>query len=1367
MARFNEEQKMLMAKRIERRAERARNKQKITFLDPSDYIPRTDIKVQDARDGKFIGSEIPKDLQRQWIQGTGPGAKPNSPIEKSIRNVAYALLSGADGWMFDGEDALGQITTMSLDNQRNLKLAFRKDPIFMKTAEQVAKEMNEWALGFFGRKIIDDWEKQLDFTTKIFRVRGLHLDDRHIRDESGLALSASIVDLVLYVVNNYGQLQETGSSIVLYLPKIQTAEEAAFWNELLSALEEHLGLPIGTIKVYVLIEQLEATFQLMEIRAALGRHFVGFNTGRWDYINSVSDAMAWDKDFINPNIEAITMTYGYMRNYEDRVRRAVNTPDLNGNFALWQGGMEPNIPVGSEEGVKSGMEKAVAGAERERREGASGKWVAHWKMVHIVRPVWEKVGEDNQLGRPFPPLTYTQEDADGLMLLEPAPRTIRGARNLISVALQYGNAFGQGFQAAALKPADFFGNDDVLYLMEDMATGEIRLSILWEWLHKRAKFTDDDPETGVKSGDVFTADIFKRLLEEEYVKLLKARDKDVHDDSKGTTLPIAREIVETYVLDDVKVPWYIDLLNINLNNHDLKIAKGRIRKFMEAFKKDGTRITENLDFVPSSQSEITAENETDLFEKEVNEIKQWFSLPRFKGITRLYSARQVAQQRGTINTDYPVAREAAEAFYNRLRELFARKEQITTFGPYSPGQAVAMKRMGIEAIYLGGWATSAKGSTTEDPGPDLASYPLSQVPDEAATIVRALLAADRNQKYTRFKMTEKERKATPKIDYRPFIIADADTGHGGDAHVRNLIRRFVEVGVPGYHIEDQKPGTKKCGHQGGKVLVPVDEQIKRLNAARFQLDIMKVPGIIVARTDAEAANLLDGRGDERDHPFILGATNTDVPGYKDCYLAVLRRFYDKGIKDVNGHLLYRISEEEYEAAYEWFRKVGLMSYIDENIQALKDGKEKSISKPLDNVVTKFVEIWERESGLKTYGEAVADLMKFQIEEGRQLDFTVDEWLDFCKRVSFHKAQAKARSMGIEATWDCELSRTPEGYYQVKGGVEYAIAKSLAVAPFADILWMETNTANLAEAKHFAHAIHAVYPDKMLAYNLSPSFNWDTTGMSEEEMRNFPKELGKLGFVFNFITYGGHQIDGLVAEEFATALRQDGILALARVQRKFRLLNSPYRTPQTLVGGPRLDAALAASSGRTATTKAMGKGSTQVQHLVETEVPPRLLEKWLELWTEYYKIPGTLRVQLRPHTAGSELLELNVVDEFNTKIADVIFTVIHDRRGRNILSVRDQNTFKEEYRQKRLMTLIHLFLIHRYKCVSVHYVSPTDDNQKQSKGMKKLGIYDEVNIEIGHIIVAGVSTERVKELLNPDQIELKRLICKSSKPKKQR
>src|SRR5262245_38786801 len=589
------DRKAVMRGRIDRRARRARERTPIEFLDPASDIARTEINVQAARDGAFIGSEIPPDLTRQWIQGTGPAARPNTPTEKSIRNAAYALLSGADGWMFDGEDALGQLSTMALDNQRNLKLAIHRDPLFLKVVEEVAGEMNQWATGFFGRPTIIDWRQQLDFTTKIFRPRGLHLDDRNLRHADGAGLSASMTDTALFVVNNHRRLRESGSSIVLYLPKIQTAEQAALWHDILVALEALLGLPVGTVKTYVLVEQVEACFQLMEIRAALGTRFVGFNTGRWDYINSVSDAMAWDESFVNPNIDAITMTYGYMRIYEDRVRRAVNTPDLKGQFALWQGGMEPNIPVGSEAGVKNGMARAIAGAEREQREGASGKWVAHWKMVHIVRPVWEKVGEVNQLGRAFPPLTYAQADADDLFLLEPAPRTVRGARDLLSVALQYGNAFGQGLQAAALKPADFFGNEDVLYLMEDMATGEIRLSILWEWLHKNATLTADDP-IGVKAGDRFTADLFARLLREEYDKLLKASNRDVYDVSKTTTLPIAREIVEAYVADAVKLPWYIDLLNINLNNFDLTEAKRRISMLAEAFRKDGTRITENLDF---------------------------------------------------------------------------------------------------------------------------------------------------------------------------------------------------------------------------------------------------------------------------------------------------------------------------------------------------------------------------------------------------------------------------------------------------------------------------------------------------------------------------------------------------------------------------------------------------------------------------------------------------------------------------------------------------------------------------------------------------------------------------------------------------
>ncbi|MCC7242446.1 MAG: malate synthase, partial [Acidobacteria bacterium] len=519
-------------------------------------------------------------------------------VPQSIRNVAYALLSGADGWMFDGEDALGQIETMALDNQRNLKLAIHHDPVFLTSAEMVAAEMNRWAEGFLGRRIIDDWRAQLGFTTKIFRARGLHLDDRHVRHASGGGLSASMVDATLYVAHNHERLRAEGASIVLYLPKVQTAEEAALWHDILSALERHRGLAAGSIKTYVLIEQIEACFQLMEIRAALGPRFVGFNTGRWDYINSVSDAAAWDPAFVNPNIDAITMTYGYMRHYEDRVRRSVNTPDQLGLYALWQGGMEPNIPVGSVAGVKAGMTRALAGAKREQREGASGKWVAHWKMVHIVRPVWEDVGEANQMGRAFPPLSYTAADAAALTELEPAPRTIRGARDLLSVALQYGNAFGQGMQAAALKPADFFGNDDVLYLMEDMATGEIRLSILWEWLHKNAPLTEADAATGVSAGDSFSAPLFAKLLDEEYDKLRRAGNRDVHDDSKDTTLPIAREIVATYVTEPVKLPWYIDLLNINLDNVDLDEARRRIRRLADAFERDGTRLTENQDFQP-------------------------------------------------------------------------------------------------------------------------------------------------------------------------------------------------------------------------------------------------------------------------------------------------------------------------------------------------------------------------------------------------------------------------------------------------------------------------------------------------------------------------------------------------------------------------------------------------------------------------------------------------------------------------------------------------------------------------------------------------------------------------------------------------
>lgn len=249
----------------------------------------------------------------------------------------------------------------------------------------------------------------------------------------------------------------------------------------------------------------------------------------------------------------------------------------------------------------------------------------------------------------------------------------------------------------------------------------------------------------------------------------------------------------------------------------------------------------------------------------------------------------------------------------------------------------------------------------------------------------------------------------------------------------------------------------------------------------------------------------------------------------------------------------------------------------------------------------------------------------------------------------------------------------------------------------------------------------------------------------------------MGFVFNFITYGGHQIDGLAAEEFSQSLKEDGMLALARLQRRFRLLESPYRTPQTLVGGPRGDAALAAVTGQTATTKAMGAGSTQHQHLVQTEVPPKTLAEWLGPWKEHNGISDDLRVSLRPHTPGSQILELSIKNGSGEKAANIVFNVMEDRAGRVFLSVRDQNTFDLELRRKRLMTLMHLFLIHRYKAESIHYLTPTEDNKNAADAMVRRGLFTSSHDEVGDIIVADINGDTVAEWVKPDSAGRQALI----------
>ena len=362
--------------------------------------------------------------------------------------------------------------------------------------------------------------------------------------------------------------------------------------------------------------------------------------------------------------------------------------------------------------------------------------------------------------------------------------------------------------------------------------------------------------------------------------------------------------------------------------------------------------------------------------------RQWETDPRWNGIARDYSAADVLRLRGSIDIKYTLAEMGAE----RLWQLLNTEPYVNALGALTGNQAVQQVRAGLKAIYLSGWQVAADANLSGNMYPDQSLYPSNSVPHVVKRINQALQRADQIDHV-------EGRSGT---HWFAPIIADAEAGFGGALNAFELMKMMIESGAAAVHFEDQLASEKKCGHLGGKVLVPVSQFIRTLAAARLAADVMDVGTLVIARTDAHSASLLTSDIDERDHPFLTG------------------------------------------------------------------------------------------------------------------------------------------------------ERTAEGFYRIKSGLEIAIARAIAYAPYADVLWCETSTPDIGEAREFAEGVHAVHPGKLLAYNCSPSFNW-AKKLSQEEIASFQRELGAMGYKFQFVTLAGFHALNFSMFELARQYRDEGMAAYSRMQ----------------------------------------------------------------------------------------------------------------------------------------------------------------------------------------------------------------------------
>jgi len=506
----------------------------------------------------------------------------------------------------------------------------------------------------------------------------------------------------------------------------------------------------------------------------------------------------------------------------------------------------------------------------------------------------------------------------------------------------------------------------------------------------------------------------------------------------------------------------------------------------------------------------------------IAQTQAWMDSHRFKHIVRPYTAAEVVQYQGTMPLSY-TSGAVSEKLYDMMRSHQASRTCSHTFGALDPVQVVEMANVGLTSVYVSGWQSSSTASTSNEPGPDVADYPMDTVPNKVEQLFKAQHFHDRKQLELRMRQTPEWRAKNVPVDYLNPIIADADTGHGGLTATMKLCKMFIEAGASGIHIEDQVPGTKKCGHMGGKVLVSTDEHVNRLVALRLQADILKYPMVIIARTDAEAATMILSNIDPRDHPFIKGAT---VPG------------------------------------------------VESLIQATHRGTDGD---------------WEQRSGCMTFVEAVAQKLKGQAA-------VLAKWYGSCYEMSLAELREFAVTCGAgEVFFDWEMARSVEGFYRIQGCTKFCAQRAKAFAPYCDAVWMETAVPGLGQAKEFRDDVLSVHPHLMLAYNNSPSFNWDAAGMTDEEMGTFIWDLAAMGYCWQFITLAGFHQNALGISLFARAYKTDGMKAYVQnIQRQERDHGVSTLTHQKWSGSEIIDSYLKTVTGGKTSTSIMGAGVTEDQ-----------------------------------------------------------------------------------------------------------------------------------------------------------------------------